>query len=64
MEISTQVESSKDGRNHIREVDRLLHDALENVGESTSQCRKRRSPERYIGYMALMIGSVDKVIFL
>ena len=29
-------------------------DARENVGHPSSQCRQRRSPERYIGYMALL----------
>ena len=29
-------------------------DVTEHVGASTSQCRQRRYPDRYIGYMALM----------
>ena len=37
----------------------LLHDAKENVGAPTSQCRHRRSPTRYNGYMAMMSRSVD-----
>lgn len=36
VETSTQVESSRDGRKHTREVDRLFLDARENVGEPTS----------------------------
>jgi hypothetical protein len=54
VETSTQAESSREGRKHTREADRLLDDARENVGAPTSQRRQRRSPERYTGYMALM----------
>eukprot|EP00253_Pinus_taeda_P029922 PITA_29922 len=54
VETSTQAESSREGRKHTREADRLLDDARENVGAPTSQHRQRRSPERYIGYMSLM----------
>ena len=39
METSTQAESSRDGWKHTREVDRLLSDARENVGEPSSQYR-------------------------
>ena len=53
VETSTQAESSRDGRKHKREANRLLEDARENVGAPSSQHRLRRSPERYIGYMAL-----------
>ena len=53
MATSTQAKSSREGRNHTREADRLLHDAWENVGAPTSQHRQKRSPERYNGYMAL-----------
>ena len=53
MDTSTQVESSRDGWKCTREVDRLFSDARENVGEPSSQCRQRRSPERYTGCMAL-----------
>ena len=49
METSTQEKSSRDGCNHTREADRLLSDARENVGEPSSQCKQRRSPERYTG---------------
>eukprot|EP00253_Pinus_taeda_P013205 PITA_13205 len=53
VETSTQEKSSKDGWKQIREADRLLKDVRENVGEPSSSCRQRRSPERYNGYMAL-----------
>lgn len=53
METSTQAKSSRDGRKHTREADRLLEDVRENVGAPSSQHRQRRSPERYTGYMAL-----------
>ena len=52
METSTHVESSRDGWKRSREVDRLMLDARENVGQPYSHRRQRRSPERYIGYMA------------
>ena len=58
METSTQAESSREGRKHTREADRLLDDARENVGASSSQRRQRSSPERYIGYMEPMGGCV------
>ena len=54
METSTQAESLREGRKRTRETDRLLDIAKENVGAPSSQCRPRRSPERYTGYMALM----------
>lgn len=38
-ETSTHVDSSSDGREHTREVDRLLHDAREKVGATTSHHR-------------------------
>ena len=53
VETYTHAESSRDGRKHSREVDNLMLDAWENVGHPSSQCRHRRSPERYTGYMAL-----------
>ena len=53
VETSTQAKSSRDGRKHIREDDRLLEDARENLGAPSSQCIQRRSVERYTGYMAL-----------
>ena len=54
MDTSTQEESSRDGRKRMREVDRLLSDARENVGEPSSQRRQRRSLDRYSGYMSLV----------
>jgi len=54
VETSTQPKSSRDGWKCTREADRLLEDARENVGEPSSQCRQRRSYERYNGYMALL----------
>jgi len=42
VETSTQVESSKKGRKHTREADKLLDDARENVGAPSSQHRQRR----------------------
>eukprot|EP00253_Pinus_taeda_P013598 PITA_13598 len=59
VETPTHAESSRDGRKHMREADRLLHDARENVGAPTSQCKQRRSPERYTGYMDFMSGSIE-----
>ena len=53
METSNHAESSRDGQKRIREADRLLMDARENMGEPSSQRRQRRSLERYTGYMAL-----------
>jgi len=54
METSTEAKSSREGRNHTREADKLLDDARESVEAPTFQCREKRSPERYIGYMAIM----------
>jgi len=59
VETSTQAKSSRYRRKRTREVDRLLYDAQENVGEPTYQHRQRRSLERYNGYMALMSGFVE-----
>ena len=59
METSTHAETSRDGRKRSREADRLMLDAWENVGHPSSQCRQRRSPERYTGYMALVGECVD-----
>eukprot|EP00253_Pinus_taeda_P035537 PITA_35537 len=53
VETSNQAESSRDGQKHTREADRLLKVVRENVGAPSSQRRQRRSPKRYIGYMAL-----------
>jgi len=46
VETSTQVESSREGRKHTREANRLFDDARENMGAPTSQRRQRRPPER------------------
>ena len=54
METSTQAESSRDGRKHTIEADRLFEDARENVGTPSSQRRQRKSPERYTRFMALV----------
>ena len=62
VDTSTQEESSRVGRKHTREADILLDDAQENVGAPSSQHRKRRLRERYIGCMALMGAHV--VIFI
>ena len=36
VETSTQAESSKDGRKHTKEADKLLKDVRENVGAPSS----------------------------
>eukprot|EP00253_Pinus_taeda_P025183 PITA_25183 len=54
VETSTHAESSRDGRKHSREANRLMLDAQENVGHPSSQCRQRRSLKRYTSYMALV----------
>ena len=59
MESSTHVDTSKYGRNHTREGDRWMHAAREIVGAPTSRHREKRSPDRYIGYMALMTELVE-----
>ena len=51
VETYTQVESSIEGIKRIREVDKLLDDAQENVEALSSQRIQRRSLERYTGYM-------------
>ena len=59
MEAPNHAEATRDGRKCTREVDKLRHDARENMGAPTSQHRKRRSPDRYNVYMALMSKSVE-----
>lgn len=59
METSTQAEYSRDGWKHMREADILLLDARKNVGEPSSQRRKRRSHDRYTGYTALVWECVE-----
>lgn len=51
VETSIEAESSKDGRKHTREADRLSGDVRENVGAPSSQRIQSRSPERYTRYM-------------
>lgn len=36
VETSTHVDTSRDGQKHSREVDRLMLDAWENVGQPSS----------------------------
>ena len=59
MQAPTHVDTSRDGRKHTREADRLILDARDNVGAPTLQRRKRTSLDWYIGYMALMSESVE-----
>ncbi len=59
VETSTLTNTSIEGRKKNREANILLKDARENAGEPTSQCRHRRSPYWYIGYMALMSELVE-----
>jgi len=59
MESTTQAEKPREGSKQTREVDRLLHDARENVGQPTSQRRQTRLPSRYTDYMALVSESVE-----
>ena len=46
--------STRNGRKCTREADRLMLDVTEHVGAPTSQCRQRRSLDKYTRYMALM----------
>ena len=48
------VPSTRDGRRHTTEVDRLRLDAVKHVGAPTSLCRQRKSPYMFTGYMDLM----------
>ena len=59
METFAHVKTSREGRKRTKEVDRLVQDARENVGAPSNVRRQRRSPERYTGYMALMIELVE-----
>jgi hypothetical protein len=55
VEETTQAEPSiRNGRKHTTEADRLRLDAARNVGAPISQPRQRQSPDRFVGYMALM----------
>ena len=51
--------STKNGRSRTMEVDRLVQDVMENLGAPSNLHKQRRSPERYTGYMALMIEMVE-----
>jgi len=59
VEAPTHVETSRDGRKCTREVEILIHDARENVGEPTSERNQRKSLDQYTGYMALMSETID-----
>lgn len=59
VETSTQVETSREGRKRIREADRLLQDARENVVAPSNLCKQRRSPNWYTYYMAIMTKLVE-----
>jgi hypothetical protein len=55
VEETTQAEPSiRNGRKRTTEADRLRLDAARNVGAPISQPRQRQSPDRFVGYMALM----------
>ncbi len=54
VETSTQETSSREGRKRTREVKRVVQDVRDNVGAPSNLHRKRRSPEKYTRYMALM----------
>lgn len=54
LETPTQAETSREGRKKSREVERIFHDARENLGAPTSHRRQRRSSSQHTGYMALM----------
>ena len=55
VEETTQAKPSiRNGRKHTTEADRLRLDAAQNIGAPITQCRKRQSPDRFAGYMALM----------
>lgn len=55
VEETTQVDSSiKNGRKRTTEADRLRLDVAQNIGAPISECRQRQSPDRFVGYMALM----------
>eukprot|EP00253_Pinus_taeda_P030052 PITA_30052 len=59
METSTHAETSRDGWKCSREVDKLMLDMWENVGQPSSQRRQKRSPKRHTRYMALVGECVD-----
>eukprot|EP00253_Pinus_taeda_P013768 PITA_13768 len=54
VEETTHAAPTIRGRKRFTEVERLAQDAEKVVGPPTTQRRQRQSPDRYIGYMALM----------
>jgi hypothetical protein len=55
VEETTQIEPSiRNGRKRTMKADRLRLDPAQNVGAPISQRRQRQSPDRFVGYMALM----------
>jgi hypothetical protein len=55
VEETTQAEPSiRNDRKRTTEADRLRLDAAQNIGAPISQHRQRQSPDRFVGYMALM----------
>lgn len=59
VEVATQAEPSREGRKRTREVERLMHYVMENMGDPSNLCKKRRSLDWHTGYMALMIELVE-----
>ena len=51
--------STRDGRKHTIEADKLFLDVRENVGALTSQHRHRRSQGWYTRYIALMSEGIE-----
>eukprot|EP00253_Pinus_taeda_P027246 PITA_27246 len=58
VEAPTHAKNSTNGRKCAKEYDILMHDARENVGAPTAHRGQKRSPNQYIGCMALMSESV------
>jgi hypothetical protein len=55
VEETTQVEPSiRNGRKRTMEAEILRLDVAQNIGAPISQHRQRQSPDRFVGYMALM----------
>ena len=52
--------TTRHGRGHTMQVDRLRLDAAEHVGAPTSLCRQRQYLDRFTGYMALMSKCIVK----
>ena len=55
VEETTHAAPNIRGRKCTTKAERLNLDATQNVGAHTSQRRQRQSPDRFTGYMALMI---------